>query len=108
MTDGHVKCAIVQLRRRGDLQVIVEWTADKVGALSIPSDSMTTTCAPDADNPVAKTRPAAEPALTTMESDCPFSCGTLIIWNSQDLKSVLSDNRLEGPTTAAHPRLERQ
>src|ERR1700732_101963 len=40
-----------------------------VGASSGPPDSMTRTCAPDADNSEARTEPAA-PAPTTMKSYC--------------------------------------
>src|SRR5882724_10484291 len=57
-----------------------------VGALSGTPDSMTRTCAPDADNSAARTEPAA-PAPTTMKSYRVSSFESLVILNSQDLKS---------------------
>src|SRR5881296_391028 len=68
-----------------------------VGALSGPPDSMTRTCAPDADNSAARTEPAA-PAPTTMKSYRLSLFDSLIILNSQDLKSDFFDSRLEGST----------
>src|SRR5260370_32144591 len=61
-----------------------------VGALSGPPDSMTRTCAPDADNSAARTEPAA-PAPTTMKSYRLSSFDSLIILNSQNLKSAFFD-----------------
>src|SRR5262245_28615427 len=58
-----------------------------VGASSGPPDSMTRTCAPEADNSAARTEPAA-PAPTTMKSYCFFSFDALVILNPQDLISV--------------------
>src|SRR5258706_10720677 len=68
-----------------------------VGALSGPPDSMTRTCAPEADNSAARTEPAA-PAPTTMKSYRLSSFESLIILNSQYLKSDFLDSRLEGST----------
>src|SRR6059036_1130246 len=68
-----------------------------VGASSGPPDSMTRTCAPDADNSAARTEPAA-PAPTTMKSYRLSLFDSLIILNSQDLKSDFFDSRLEGST----------
>src|SRR6478752_3175862 len=50
-----------------------------VGASSDPPDSITRTCAPEADNSAARTEPAA-PAPTTMKSYCSFS--TLVTFRS--------------------------
>src|SRR6266536_6212870 len=61
-----------------------------VGASSGPPDSMTRTCAPDADNSAARTEPAA-PAPTTMKSYRLSLFDSLIISNSQDLESALFD-----------------
>src|SRR5260370_42021396 len=61
-----------------------------VGASSGPPDSMTRTCAPDADNSAARTEPAA-PAPTTMKSYRLSSFDSLIILNSQNLKSAFFD-----------------
>src|SRR5258708_4967019 len=63
-----------------------------VGASSGPPDSMTSTCAPEADNSAAGTEPAA-PAPTTMKSYRSSSLDTLLILNSQDLKLDFSDSR---------------
>ena len=71
-----------------------------VGELLDPPDSMTRTCAPDADNSAARTEPAA-PAPTTMKSYRFSSFDALVILNPQYLKSDFSDNRLEGPPTVA-------
>src|SRR6202043_2958860 len=72
-----------------------------VGALSGPPDSMTRTCPPDADNSAARTEPAA-PAPTTMKSYRLSSFDSLIILNTQDLKSDFFDSRLEGPSPLAN------
>src|SRR5260370_19370423 len=61
-----------------------------VGASSGPPDWMTRTCAPEADNSAARTEPAA-PAPTTMKSYCLSSGDSLIILNSQNLKSAFFD-----------------
>src|SRR6185295_8443292 len=58
-----------------------------VGASSDPPDSMTRTCAPDADSSAARTEPAA-PAPTTMKSYRLSSFDSLIILNSQHLESA--------------------
>src|SRR6185295_3492017 len=65
-----------------------------VGASSGPPDSITTTCAPDADNSAARTEPAA-PAPTTMKSYRFSSFDTLIILNSQGLGSAEVCHSLE-------------
>src|SRR4029077_7228835 len=59
-----------------------------VGASSGPPDSMTSTCAPDADSSAARTEPAA-PAPTTMKSYRLSSFDSLIISSSQDFDSLL-------------------
>src|SRR5258705_360608 len=51
-----------------------------VGASSGPPDSMTSTCAPEADNSAARTEPAA-PAPTTMKSYRCFGLGPLVMMN---------------------------
>src|SRR5882724_7060682 len=61
-----------------------------VGALSGTPDSMTRTCAPDADSSAARTEPAA-PAPTTMKSYRLWSFESSIILNSQNLKSSWFD-----------------
>src|SRR5206468_8570282 len=61
-----------------------------VGALSGPPDSMTRTCAPDADNSAARTERSA-PAPTTMKLYRLSSFDSLIILNSQNLKSAFFD-----------------
>src|SRR6266436_3532512 len=71
-----------------------------VGASSGPPNSMTSTCAPDADNSAPRTEPAA-PAPTTMKSYRLSSFDSLIILNSQDLESACFDS-LEGPIAPLH------
>src|SRR5205809_7202594 len=61
-----------------------------IGASSGPPDSMTRTCAPEADNSAARTEPAT-PAPTTMKSYRLSSFDSLIILNSQNLKSAFFD-----------------
>src|ERR1700719_1912291 len=73
-----------------------------VGASSGPPDSMTRTCAPDADNSAARTEPAA-PAPTTMKSYRFSSFDTFVILNPQDLKSDFSDYYLN-PTISCRSR----
>src|SRR6266404_6166157 len=68
-----------------------------VGASSGPPDSMTRTCAPEADNSAARTEPAA-PAPTTMKSYRLSLFDSWIILNSQDSKSDFFDSRLAAST----------
>src|SRR6476659_9469643 len=72
-----------------------------VGASSGPPDSMTRTCAPDADNSAARTEPAA-PAPTTMKSYGLSLFDSLIILNSQDLRSNFFERPPQGPTPIAN------
>src|SRR5260370_21357990 len=60
-----------------------------VGASWGPPDSMTRTCAPEADNSAASTEPAA-PAPTTMKSYCPSTCDTLFMFESPDARAPMS------------------
>src|SRR2546425_11027138 len=60
-----------------------------VGASSGPPDSMTRTCAPEADNSAARTDPAA-PAPTTMKSYCPSLCDPLLIFESPNASALMS------------------
>src|ERR1700678_3293086 len=69
-----------------------------VGASSGPPDSMTSTCAPDADNSAARTEPAA-PTPTTMKSYRFSLFDALVIFNPGHLKSDFSHNRLERSTS---------
>src|SRR6185369_8747814 len=58
-----------------------------VGASSVPPDSITRTCAPEADNSAARTEPAA-PAPTTMKSYRLSLFASLIILTPRFVNSV--------------------
>lgn len=88
------------VERPADIVKPDAWVHEGRCIIRAPPDSMTSTCAPEADNSAARTEPAA-PAPTTMKSYRSSSFDTLVILNPPDLKSDFSNNRLERSTTVA-------